>query len=67
MRHLILRVALSVGVLVLSTGRVSAQQAQLTMYVFNEGLPVSDVEVLVDDQLVTLSDSSGLVLSLIHI
>ncbi len=30
------------------------------MYVFNNGSPVSGIEVLVDDELVTLSNASGL-------
>lgn len=36
-----------------------AQTGQLTLYVFNQGSPVQDVEVLVDDELMTWTGENG--------
>jgi len=37
-----------------------AQESDLSMYVFNNGAPVSGIEVLVDDELITQSNENGL-------
>jgi TonB-dependent receptor len=55
-----LAVALA-GLLSLSVSELLAQSSELTMYVFNEGLPVGGIEVMVDDELVRLSNENGLV------
>ena len=47
--------------LLLGSGSLFAQTSELTMYVFDRGLPVAGVEVLVDDELQTLSNENGLV------
>lgn len=44
----------------LTLASAQAQDSQLTMYVFDNGSPVVGVEVVVDDELVTLSNASGL-------
>ena len=36
-----------------------AQSAQLTLYAFNEGVPVENLEILLDDELVALSNEYG--------
>ena len=36
-----------------------AQSAQLTLYVFNEGAPVENLEILLDDELIGLSNEHG--------
>jgi outer membrane receptor protein involved in Fe transport len=36
-----------------------AQQAHLTLYVFNEGAPVENIEILLDEDLIALTDSHG--------
>jgi hypothetical protein len=54
-----LAVALA-GLLSLSVSDLLAQSSELIMYVFNEGLPVGGIEVLVDDELVLVSNENGL-------
>ncbi|MBT8058702.1 MAG: carboxypeptidase regulatory-like domain-containing protein [Gammaproteobacteria bacterium] len=36
-----------------------AQTSELTLYVFNKGAPVPNIEVLLDDELLTLTDDRG--------
>ena len=55
-----LAVALA-GLLSLSVSDLLAQTSELTMYVFNEGVPVGGIAVMVDDELVRLSNENGLV------
>jgi len=52
--------ARSIGLLLLGPGAAWAQTSDLTMYVFDHGLPIGGVEVLVDDELVGLSNANGL-------
>lgn len=50
--------AAAAGLLV--AGPALAQTSELSMYVFDSGLPVAGIEVLVDDVLVGLSNENGL-------
>ena len=50
----------AIGLLLLSPAAAWAQTSELTMYVFDHGLPVGGVEVLVDEELVGLSNANGL-------
>lgn len=38
---------------------LSLEASSITLYVFNEGTPVKDIEVLVDGELMTLTDARG--------
>ncbi|MEE4218324.1 MAG: hypothetical protein V2I48_11995, partial [Xanthomonadales bacterium] len=48
------------GILALGSGNALAQTSELSVYLFNEGLPVGGIEVLVDDELAMLSNAAGL-------
>ena len=54
------RVALA-WVLLLVAGAAVAEDARMTLYVFKQGLPQPDIEVLVDDRLYGLTDANGVV------
>jgi TonB-dependent receptor len=43
----------------LANATVLAQSSQLTLYVFNEGAPVENIEILLDGQLIGLTNASG--------
>jgi TonB-dependent receptor len=49
------------ALLSLLTGTAAfAQQASLTLYVFNEGAPVENIEILLDDRLIGLTNVHGM-------
>ncbi|MDZ4728765.1 MAG: TonB-dependent receptor [Xanthomonadales bacterium] len=52
-----LKLGLLLGLILTSTAW--AQQASLTLYVFDTGTPISGIEVLIDGQLQTLTDARG--------
>lgn len=52
--------ALSATVGLVAWSLVWAQSGELTLYVFNQGAPVGNVEVLIDDELRTLTENNGL-------
>ena len=43
----------------LQASAVFAQSAELTLYAFNEGAPVENLEILLDDELIGLSNEYG--------
>lgn len=55
----LLAVAVSACAFLLSASPVWAQIGRLTLYVFNEGTPVRNIEVLVDDHLVAWTGDNG--------
>ena len=60
---LMLRLPLTFAAIVLlclvTSSMVLAQSAQLILYAFNEGVPVENLEILLDDELIALSNEYG--------
>ncbi|MEJ8568419.1 TonB-dependent receptor [Elongatibacter sediminis] len=59
LNHLPLRFITGFACLLLA-GSLAAQSSRLTLYVFNEGSPIGNIEVLIDGELKTWTDSGGL-------
>ena len=59
--HLILRAlaGLAAAVLIGLPAAAVAQSSHLTLYVFNKGTPVQDIEILLDSQLIGLTNARG--------
>jgi TonB-dependent receptor len=58
-RQCLLTMMLAPVLLLSATGPAWAQQASLTLYVFDTGTPISGIEVLIDGELQTLTDARG--------
>jgi outer membrane receptor protein involved in Fe transport len=59
MPRILLRALAGAGLYLALTAAALAQSASLTLYVFNEGTPVQNIEILLDDQLIGLTDDYG--------
>ncbi len=53
---------LTAVLLVMLAGHAWAQDASLTLYVFKNGLPQADIEILIDDQLAGVTNDAGVIL-----
>lgn len=58
-RHLARRLAAAALLSLLTATVAVAQSARLTLYVFNQGAPVENVEILLDDRLIGLTNARG--------
>jgi outer membrane receptor protein involved in Fe transport len=59
MLRLPLTFAATVLLCLVTSSMVLAQSAQLILYAFNEGVPVENLEILLDDELIALSNEYG--------
>jgi len=59
-RRAVRRIAAALLPGLLTATSAFAQQASLTLYVFNEGAPVENIEILLDDRLIALTNLHGM-------
>jgi hypothetical protein len=59
-RRAVRRIAAALLPGLLTATAAFAQQASLTLYVFNEGAPVENIEILLDDRLIGLTNPHGM-------